>query len=54
MGVNVYCTFQKISIPSLHRVNGNTKGEGAAKARGQYGLNWNFQRGGSANQKPSV
>ena len=51
--------FQKISVPTPWKVNGNSEGVGVSKAKifkGKYmGLNWNFQReGGIQTKEPSM
>ena len=50
--------FQKISIPTPRKVNGNSKGEGGSKAqflKGKYGTKMEFLDGvGVQARKPSV
>ena len=50
--------FQKISMPTPWKVNGNSKGVGSQKPKclkESMGLNWNFRRGGGIQtKKPSV
>ena len=50
------CVVPKIPRPIPGRVSGNSKGEGGgvSKANKEHmKLNWNFQRGGHTNIKPS-
>ena len=50
--------FQKISIPTPWKVNGNSEGVGSQKPKFKkesMGLNWKFQRrGGIETKKPSM